>query len=53
MGVLRTAIDNLKEKIFKIESEKDNIKESSNKTSLKDSAEVAGIKKELANSKLK
>jgi FtsZ-binding cell division protein ZapB len=53
IGVLRTAIDGLKEKLFKVESEKDNIKESSNKNNLKESAEVAGVKKELAGLKTK
>jgi len=53
IGVLRTAIDGLKEKLFKVESEKDNIKESSHKNNLKESAEVAGVKKELAALKTK
>ena len=39
--------------MFKVESEKDNIKESSSKTTLKEAAEVAGVKKELASMQTK
>lgn len=53
IGVLRTAIDGLKEKLFKLEAEKDTIKEVNTKDKLKESAEVAGIKKELASMKTK